>query len=470
MKIDVTKTYHAEGVCHVNRQAVEYRATTEEMTFYNDLGEAEATAFTISYEKTNDPSDKGRPILFAYNGGPGSSSTLVHLGALAPERVKLGDDATVKSLPPFEMEANPDTVLDLCDIVLIDPVGCGYSRLLKEEAAAKFYCSDGDAIEIVQIINKWLYVHDKWNRPVFIMGESYGTIRNALVSDAIFYNENPGLCSCNTIHLAGVIMLGTALDHGQTPFPVDRAVLNFTSIAASYWLHHQEGKGSLEDFIKEASTFSYREYLPALALGNRISKEEKEHVINRLEYFTGMCREKLLKANLRVETSTYPLIGMEEEGYRLSRYDGRFKMKALADISDYDMFGDDANSAQVMPAFTHCFNGIWKERLGIDTDDLYDALSISVSERWDFKTAKPPVKCLERAMRKNPDLKVMFGTGYFDMVTTLGYTEYLVSAHDLPKERIKFEAYESGHMPYLGKGPAAKFGRDLHDFIRWACE
>ncbi|MEY8364916.1 hypothetical protein AALA22_04580 [Anaerovoracaceae bacterium 41-7] len=468
MKIEKTKSYLTEKSCILRDEEVAYKAATEEWTFFDDCGEAEATAYTIAYERT-DCSEAGRPVLFAYNGGPGSSSAVIHLGALGPKRIKFGDAVSMDFMPPFEMEDNPDTILDICDIVLIDPVGCGYSRLMKNEAKHKYYSSDGDAIEIVQLMNKWLSSHDRWNAPLFVMGESYGTIRNALVADKIFYNEGTGLSSCNTLHLSGVVMLGTALDHGQTPFPVDTAVLNFSSIAASYWLHHQDGKPSLEDFTKEASEFAYREYLPALALGSRLEEGEKNHILERLEYFTGLDAETLLKLNLRVETKNYPLIGMAKEGYRLSRYDGRFKMDALEDISTYDMFGDDAISAMAMPAFVHCFNSMMKKELTIENDDLYDNLTMDVSESWDFHTMKPPVKCLESAMRKNPKMKVMFGTGYYDMVTTLGYTEYLVASHDLPKDRIQFEAYESGHMPYLGEVTAAKLGEDLHKFIQWAC-
>lgn len=468
MKIEITKKFSAEGECALRQERVMYQAVTEEMTFFDDHGEAEATAWTIAYERTNCERN-GRPVLFAYNGGPGAASAVVHLGALAPERVKMGDAVSMDIMPPFQMEANPDTILDICDIVLIDPVGCGYSRLLKEEAASRYYGSDADAIATIQIMNKWLNVHKRWNTPVFIMGESYGTIRNALVADKIFYNESSRLCNCNVFHLSGVIMLGTALDHGQTPFPVDTAVLNFTSIAATYWLHHREGKPELEAFVAEASEFAYREYLPALALGSRLGEAEKDRILQRLQYFTGLERETLLQAKLRVETSTYPLIGMKKEGYRVSRYDGRFKMAAMEDISNYDMFGDDAISALVMPAFTHCFNGIWKEKLGIDTDEIYEPLSNSAGENWNFRTIKAPVKCLENAMKRNPKLQVMFGTGYFDMVTTLGYTEYLAAAHDLPSDRVKFEAYRSGHMPYLGEEPAAKLGQDLRDFIEGVC-
>ncbi len=466
MRIDLETLFTSDGACSLSGEKVRFHVVTDKIIFYDNAGEAEATAHTIAYLRT-DKTEKSRPVLFAYNGGPGSSSSTIHIGALAPWRVKIEGNCASSFVPPFEMEENPDTVLDICDIVLIDPVGCGYSRLLKEDAADKYYSSEGDAVEIVQIISKWITVHNRWNSPLYIMGESYGTIRNALVAEKLFYNENPGLCSCNLLHLSGIIMLGTALDHGQTPFPVDSAVLNFTSIAATYWLHHQEGRGALKDFIEEASEFAYREYLPALALGRRISEEEKEHVIEKLQYFTGLDKQMLEETQLRVETAVYPLIGMKKEGFRVSRYDGRFKMDAMQDISDYDMFGDDAISAMIMPALNHCFNAELKAKLGIETDELYDMMCLAASERWNFKTSKPPVKSLENAMRKNPQLKLMFATGYYDMVTTLGYTEYLANKFDLPEHRVKFEAYESGHMPYLGTEPAAKFGRDLHDFIKW---
>lgn len=464
MRIDIEKRFSASGSCSLQGETVDFQAVTERITFFDDSGEAEATAHTIAYIRENTDGSP-RPVLFAYNGGPGSSSSTIHIGALAPWRVKIDDSISLNFTPPYEMEDNPDTILDICDVVIIDPVGCGFSRLLKKDAASKYYNTEGDTQSIVQIINKWICAHKRWNCPLFIMGESYGTIRNALVAEKLFYSDSPALSNCCMLQLSGIIMLGTALDHGQTPLPVDTTVLNFTSIAATYWLHHQEGKPSLEEFVAEASEFAYREYLPALALGKGISDEEREKVIARLTYFTGMERDALLTANLRVETSTYPLLGMKKEGYRVSRYDGRVKMPPMEDISNYDMFGDDAISSKCMPAINHCFNGFVLEKLGIDTNELYEFLTNEAGYHWDFKTAKPPVKSLENAMRKNQELHVMFGNGYYDMVTTPGFTEYLINAFDLPRERVVLKLYESGHMPYLGASAAARFGKDLRKFI-----
>ena len=319
-------------------------------------------------------------------------------------------------------------------------------------------------------MNKWMDAHNRWNTPVFILGESYGTLRNAVVADKFFYNNSMGRCSCNTVHISGIIMLGTALDHGQKPFPIDEAVQNLSAIAASNWYYHSEGKPSREEFMAEANEFAYSDYIQALALGDRLSDEKREHVLERLEYFTGLGREVLLKDKLRVKTVTYPLLALQKEGYLISRYDARFKMPAFKDYSNYDGFGDDVLSVQGMPIFTQCFSGIWRYRLNIETEALYDALSVSANNKWDFHTKKPPVRCLESAMRRNPEMKVMFCNGCYDMTTTLGYTEYVVANHDLPRDRIRIESYESGHMPYMGEACAAKLGRDLHEFIRWTCK
>lgn len=464
------KKYFAEGSCIIGEKEITYKAITEEFVFFDKGNNPEATAYTFSYERTNDTTNKIRPILFAYNGGPGAASTLVHIGIMAPYRVKMDRAVDINFTPPFEMENNSASVLDICDIVLIDPVGTGYAKLLIPEAKEKYYNSKGDAVATVQIIGKWLTAHKRWNSPILIMGESYGTIRNALVADAIYYHEYSPVCASNMLHLNGIIMLGTALDHGQTPFPVDTAVLNFTSIASTYWYHHPKGKPGLKEYIKEAEEFAYREYLPALALGRRLPKEEKIEISKKLSYFTGIDEKSLMDNHLRIETSQYPIMGMADEGKFVSRYDGRFTMKKLDDASNYDMFADDAASNRFMPAFVHCFNGIWKEKLNIETEESYEGLNIDVSLEWDFKTPQSPVKCLEKAMRKNPGLKLMFGTGYYDMLTTQGYTRYLASHFDLPEERVWIKEYESGHMPYLGKENAEQLGKDLRKFIKWSME
>lgn len=464
------KKFLAEGSCIIGEKEITYKATTEEFVFFDKANNPEATAYTFSYERTNDTTNNVRPLLFAYNGGPGAASTLLHIGAMAPYRVKMDDAVSMNFTPPFEMENNSASVLDICDIVLIDPIGTGYAKLLKSEAKEKYYNSKGDAAATITIISKWLTAHKRWNSPIFIMGESYGTIRNALVADAIYYHEYSSEGTCNMFHLNGIIMLGTALDHGQTPFPVDTAVLNFTSIVSTYWYHHRDGKPGLQEFIEKAEAFAYREYLPALALGRRLPKNEEKEIAKKLNQFTGIDEKKLVENHLRVETSQYPILGMSGEGEFISRYDGRFTMKKIEDASNYDMFSDDAACIRFMPAFVHCFNGIWKDQLNIEIEEPYEGINIDVSLEWDFKTPQPPIKCLEKAMRKNPGLKLMFGTGYYDMLTTQGYTRYLVNHFDLPKDRVWVKEYESGHMPYLGRENLEQLGADLREFIKWGME
>ncbi len=461
------KKYTAEDCVTLKGQKIEYRMTSEEFPFFDHDGEMKLTMHTISYVRT-DGKAEGRPVLFAYNGGPGSGATLVNLGALAPQRIALGDAVSMSFTPPFAMEPNPDTVLDICDIVVMDPVASGFSKIFKD-TAEKYYNSRGDATMIVQTIYQWLTAHERWNCPILVMGESYGTIRNALVAEQIYMDPYGKHCNALNIHLSGIIMLGPALDHGQTPFPIETAVINFSSIAATYWYHHQTGKPELESFVEEAEAFAYRQYLPALAFGSSLGEAEREEIIQKINYFTGLSREQILKKRLRIETKDYPVLGMQKERKLISRYDGRFLSDEIEMTDDYDMFGDDPCSSRIMPAFTHCFNGYLRQKLGMKNGDFYDGLNLKATLNWDFHTDHAPYISLKNAMRKNPELKVMFATGYYDMVTTPGYTRYLVNYANLPKDRVKLEFYKSGHMPYLGNEPAEKLGRDLHDFILWAC-
>ncbi len=459
--MSVSNKFISEMNCIIHGQEIFYRATTEEFPFYSEMGEKEATIYTFSYERTNFEKDARRPVLFAFNGGPGVSSAMVHIGALAPERVKMGDATELSILPPYEMEPNGGCILDICDIVVIDAIGTGYSRLLMKAAAKKYFGTINDCSSFVKVISNWLTVHDRWNSPVYLLGESYGTIRNAVLSEMLSADLETG-CSC--INLSGIVMLGSAFDHGQRPYPVDTPVLNFSSIAATYWYHNhrEETLPEKEAFLKEANTFAYDEYLPALALGSRLSNERKEHIKERLSYFTGLDGDTLEDLSLRVDTYTYPNYAMADKQKVVGRYDGRF----VADMpkSRKGESEEDPGFAVFMAAVHHCFNGIWKKKLNIDMNEEYRSMC-NIADGWDFTTPKPVVESLAKAMKRIPSMKLMLGVGYYDMLTTPGFSEYTLAAFDLPKSRTIVQKFEAGHMPYLGSAECDVFGQKLREFI-----
>lgn len=459
------KIFKGEDACEIRGKKVHYVATLEEFPLYSDTGEKEANIFTISYERTEVEENDCRPILFAYNGGPGCSSIMVNLGGLAPERVKMGEATSMQLIPPFETEANKECILDICDIVTIDAIGTGYSRLINKDAASKYYNTTGDSASFVNVICRWLTTHDKWNRPIYLMGESYGTIRSAMLADMLIFDNTAGI---NYLNVSGIISLGSAFDHGQKPYPIDTPILNFTSIAASYWYHNHE-KSNLPDretFLSEADAFAYASYLPALALGNRLDSTRRSFIKERLVYFTGLDDETLESLNLRVDTYTYPMYAMAKEGKFLGRYDGRF-IGNMSDPKKFDPFRDDPGAAVLMTAAAHCFHGIWKKKLGVDIEEDYRLMSMEAAPFWSFATEIPPIEKLAKAMKSVPDMKLMLGVGYYDMLTTPGFTEYTAACFDLPADRVRIEKFDAGHMPYLGSAECDRFGEALRRFIEW---
>lgn len=302
-------------------------------------------------------------------------------------------------------------------------------------------------------IRRWLTAYDRWNSPIYIMGESYGTIRNALVADGLF-------CSSTTAalqHLSGIIMLGTALTHAQRDFPIPKSVINLTAVAAANWYHRHNTNpefGTLETFVKECREFAAREYLLALNEGRSLPETEKMAVAKKLQRYTGYPVEKILEDHLEFDIFKYPAQGMCKEGKSIGIYDSRFALGKKSP-DGYDFFSDDACNAIGMPAFMSCFNRYTKKALGITSKEEYNLLVMDFEKIWDFKTSKYLPVALEDAMHRNPCLKLMFGIGYYDMLTTSGYCEYLLRHYDYDEKRTFVKYYKGGHMPYLSDIEAA---------------
>ncbi len=457
------KKFVTEDTCRIRGQEIQYKATVENFLFYDEEGEPEASMYTFSYERCGIEKDCHRPVLFAYNGGPGGASSMINFAGLAPERVKVGEAASLSMTPPYEMEENTECILDICDIVTIDAIETGYSRLLKKENGAKYFNTEGDCRSFVKVISKWLTAHERWNSPVYLMGESYGTIRNAMLAGMLSADIEAGF---HYVNLSGIIMLGSAFDHGQKPYPIDTPILNFTAVAATYWYHHQRMLPPRDVFLKEADTFAFEEYLPALALGRRLSKEKRMGIKERLTYFTGLDAEVLEDLNLRVDTCTYPAYGLKKEGKVLGRYDGRFTMEAPKGSWD-DLEDEDMASSGLMTAVQQCFNSIWKKKMAIDLEEDYRPLCLDICEDWDFSTRTTPIKSLAQAMKRIPNMKLMLGCGYYDLLTTMGFSQYTLDQFNLPEERVRMEYFETGHMPYLGSKECDAFGKAVRAFIEW---
>jgi carboxypeptidase C (cathepsin A) len=269
------------------------------------------------------------------------------------------------------------------------------------------------------------------------------------------------------ITMNGIIFLGTAFSIGQEEaIPVEQSVLDLPSIAATCWYHSTEKRGSVQDVIEAAHEFSYKEYLPALFLGKRLAMEEKEKVIKQLVAFTGLSAQYFLEHQLRISRNEFIKKCMSGDEKELGLYDSRYLVPLNFQIDKLDPVADDAAMGRYTPAFVSVMNGLKKKKLGITLNMEYISIAFEdVNSKWDYKTEQSPHKYLESAMRRNPDLKLFFASGFYDLVTVLGYVRYIVSQSEFPKERVMVKEYNAGHMLYLGEESVRALEKDLREFI-----
>ncbi len=427
----------------------------------------EATMSYAAYFK-GDKEDPHRPITFLFNGGPGSSSVWLHMGAFGPKRVVTADD-THSPAAPYRLVDNEFTLLDASDLVFVDAPGTGFSHLRGADKEKAFYGVDQDAHAFANFIVEFLSRHGRWNSPKYLFGESYGTTRSAVLS-YVLENEK-------ALDLNGVILLSQFLnaddsvDGPQFNPGIDMPyVLALPTYAATAWYHHRLGSppATLEALLKDVESFAVNEYSQALMAGSSLNAERKKAVAARLHDFTGLPADYIERANLRVNGGEFEksLLGSEMTAGRL---DTRFAGPTIDPMSkeaDYD-----PQSAAISSAYVSAFNDYVRTTLKFGEKKTYKA-EIDLWKFWDFMHQPPgaPFKVpgamnvmpdLAVAMQQNPNLKVQLHGGYYDLATP--YFAAVYELHQLPIEtslqsNIEMHFYPSGHMVYAHE-PALK---DLH--------
>lgn len=457
-------------------QQVTYTATVEETFIFNDQGERVASLVSISYMRTNIANAVQRPVIFAFNGGPGSASLWMLMGLLGPHRVLFQDtiseeEVHPKTTPPFLFGPNPDSLLDVADIVLFDPPGTGFSRVLGENNEKMFYGVEQDAKVTCEFIEDWVDRNKRWNSPKFLMGESYGTVRAAVASRML--TGGPfSTGRMEGITLNGVILLGQAMNifGGGNDIRFQNVL---PTLAAAAWYHgkvNRENK-SLEQHVDDARVFVANEYARALYAGSTLSSDERSRIADRLSALTGLSRNFILQKDLRVDGGSFAAELLKSEGKQVGLYDGRFTLPL--NPSGKDPVADDPAMAQYVPAFVVTLNEYLKNDLHVDIDRTYNAIEFKkVNAAWDYgfgpgipASNKNYAEDLAIAMRRNPRMKLLVGTGYFDLVTTLGSAEYTIAHVDIERSRVSHKLYRSGHMPYIGAFNRRILAEDLRQFI-----
>ena len=426
-----------------------------------------AEIFFVAYtlDGVDDPTK--RPITFAFNGGPGSASIWIHMGLLGPKRVLLNDDGTPLP-PPARLTENEYSVLDMTDLVFIDPIGTGFSRAVKGDKPNDYWGWTKDVESIGDFIRLYVSRNQRWGSPKFIAGESYGTTRTTGLSD--YLSDKYGM------YLNGIVLVSTALDFATLDFNDGNDlpyILYLPSYAATAWYHkklkakYQEMP--LEKYLEEVRHFAGGEYLQALFNGSRMAEKQIEQVADKTANYIGLTREYVLRANLRVTLQRFSKELLRSERRTVGRYDGRF-------IGiDRDAAGeepeDDPAGYEINGTFAGAFNDYICRELGYKTDLPY-AFSTDLWKTWSYKEYENKYVQLEEVLRKtmvrNKFMKVWVLNGYYDMATPFYASEYVFSHLQLDpvlQPNLSLTYYEAGHMMYIHKPSLEKFRKDAEFFF-----
>lgn len=454
----------------IGSRTLNYTTTAGFMPIKNDrTGETEARIFYMAYTLDGVSDPKTRPLMFSFNGGPGSASVWLHLGALGPRRVKMLDDGMMPP-PPYEMEDNQQTWLDQTDLVFIDPVGTGYSRAAKPELASKFFSLNGDIESVGEFIRLFLGRNERWSSPLFLVGESYGTTRASGLSNNLF-NHGVGL--------NGILLISTVMNFQTIRFADNNdlpLVLILPSYATTAWYHKrlspQMQAKSVADVAKEARAFASNEFMPALMRIDSLSPQERSALADRYSQFTGLSRDYIERNNFRIELSKFMKELLRDRRRSVGRLDSRFlgiDRNASGDEPD-----DDPSMSAIRPPYTAAFNDYVRRELGYKSDTEYYILGGGITSPWNWNTNNGYADTsipLKDAMAKNPYMKILIAAGYYDMATPFYAAEYTVSALNLDpaiRRNISFSYYEAGHMMYIEKNSLKKLKDDATAFIRSA--
>ena len=427
-----------------------------------------------AYTKDGETDMSKRPATFSYNGGPGSSSMWLHMGIMGPRRVVVNDPSP-NGPAPYKVEDNNYTILDVSDVIMIDPVGTGLSRAAGKAKNTDFWGVDADIKSVSQFIKNYVNDNERWNSPKFLLGESYGTFRSAGVAD--YLQDNFGIA------VNGIVLVSNVLDIRTLSFqPGDDIayIVNLPTYAATSWYHNKltNKPASLDAFLKEVRAFAFGDYATALLKGDQLSADDREKILNKLVGYTGLSKDYWDKANLRVNQPQFSQELLRNSGIAVGRLDSRYKGIAQDQLSEYAFY--DPQSNDISPAFISAFLNYYTTELKVSKDKNYNTSAYSLPDfKWDWKHARSQGLFgdastpntgpdLFNAMSTNPLLKVMVLNGVYDLATPFAGTEYTFDHLGLDKKiksNITLKYYEAGHMMYINNTAAAAFKKDVSEFI-----
>jgi len=451
----------------IGGQEVKYTATAGTMVLKLEDGTAKASVFYVAYTKDDVTDASKRPITFAFNGGPGAGSLWLHVGALGPRRVEMGDEGNLLP-PPYKFVDNEASILDVTDIVFIDPVTTGYSRPVPGEADKQFHGVQEDVQSVGDFIRLWATRNRRWGSPKLLAGESYGTTRAAGLSG--YLQQRYGM------YLNGIILISSILNFQTAEFDTGNDlpyILYLPTYTAIAWYHKKlpsDLQGDLQKAIAESKAFATGSYADALMAGDALPAAKRTEIAQKLSRLTGISADYVDRADLRIEIQRFDKELMKTERRTVGRLDGRFTgidADAAGEQPDYD-----PSLAAIVGPYTATLNEYVRGELKFESDLPYEFLTGRVRP-WNYAPYENRyvnvAETLRRAMTQNQFLHVFVGKGYYDLATPFFAVDYTFDHLGLDptlRSHISGGYYEAGHMMYVHHDSLMKLKLDLAQFIQ----
>ena len=463
IKEEIAETFHSVTI---NGIETHYKATAGNLILKDGDKKDIASVFFIAYTKEGVQDSSTRPITYCFNGGPGSSAVWLHLGVFGPQKVALTDEG--QPIYPYHLQDNPYSLLDLTDLVFIDPVSTGYSRPAPGEDPKQFHGVEEDIQSVGEFIRLYTTRYNRWNSPKFLAGESYGTTRAAGLAGHLHEKHH--------IHLDGVILISSILNFqtildsqrgNDQPYP-----LFLPTYTATAWYHNKLSKElqnrSLKSVLQEVEEFASNEYTLALVKGDTLDPQERQKIAQNLSIYTGLTPEFIDRSNIRINIFRFAKELLRDQKRTIGRFDSRFK--GIDADSAGSSFENDPCADAIFGIFTATLNHYVRAELKCEKDDQYEILANV--RPWNFKNATNTYLNVAETLRdiisRNPRLRVFVASGYYDLATPYFATNYTFNHLGLEPElrnHIHMTYYDAGHMMYIHKPSLIKLKQDLAKFI-----
>ncbi len=465
--VSVDKT----GTVSIAGQKVAYAVTAGETYLRDEKDQPVASVFSTTYRRTGVKDAHKRPVIFIFNGGPGSASIWLHMGVFGPRRVALPQGGLDDGAPPYDIEDNPYTFLDIADLVFIDPVGTGWSRALGDKDPKDYWGINEDAQSLAEFIRIWVTKNKRWNSPKYLAGESYGTTRAAALTHAL-------QGGWTDMGLNGVILISSILDFQTARFsPANDTphIAYLPTMAAAAWYHGKVDKTPWNDdqqaFLTEVKAFALDDYAPALLRGTSLAADQQAVLVAKLARYTGLSQSYIRNTNMRINPFRFEKELLREEGKTIGRLDGRYTGK------DFDAAGEtfdnDPSGYGIDAAYTAAAIDYFTRELAVPIERRFNVLGGKPGRNWKWATDKNQgwpaytnvAPWIGEAMRENSDYRVFIASGYYDFATPFFATDLTMNRNGIDLARVTTSYYPAGHMMYVHEPSLEAVTKDMRAFL-----